>query len=441
MIRKITEYGIGFIIIFMMVTFTTASCGKSISPDPDTETLTLPNAFSTEPIAEETSPESSITTGPASTQESSIVSIPVTTETKAVGTGNDIINNNENTMKDGTYILSDSDKRKYGYLELSEYLEMLNTEQVALARNEIYARHGHIFDTPFYRDFFLQKSWYQAIAKVGFDDLNIFEKYNSSLLLFVEKGFTGPVPPGTEYNQTPENPEWLDKKLLSLQEYSIDLDGDGKMETVSWINNPGQKAILKVNDIQIEVSELNSGNWADFAAVVDLNPQDTMKEIIIGDWGPSSDEWSYYYMYNNGRIDLIGETAGYFEFGSIFPDGKGGIVALTRASVLQTWFFNKKYVLDKNHRIVHVPVEYNMTAYPVFLKHSIHLSDKPSINGSWIEVPEGQAVLLSATDNKEWCRLTLENGLMGWFIVKDFNYVMQDGLYADEIFENLCNAD
>lgn len=36
----------------------------------------------------------------------------------------------------------------------------MTREEVALARNEIYARHGHIFTTPEYAEYFESKSWY-----------------------------------------------------------------------------------------------------------------------------------------------------------------------------------------------------------------------------------------------------------------------------------------
>jgi len=54
------------------------------------------------------------------------------------------------------YVLPDSDKRLY---EISE-LKNLPADKLQLAINEIYARHGYVFKTKEYADYFLSKSWY-----------------------------------------------------------------------------------------------------------------------------------------------------------------------------------------------------------------------------------------------------------------------------------------
>ena len=61
------------------------------------------------------------------------------------------------------------------------------------ARNEIYARHGYVFDTKAYADYFASKSWYHA---GGFktSDLNTIEWDNMDLIKAMEKEYPNTAP-------------------------------------------------------------------------------------------------------------------------------------------------------------------------------------------------------------------------------------------------------
>lgn len=66
------------------------------------------------------------------------------------------------------YIIPDSNTRYLTHQEL--HTSGLTQEELALARNEIYARHGRRFSNPSYQAWFDSKTWYQ----------NIYPKYSSS---------------------------------------------------------------------------------------------------------------------------------------------------------------------------------------------------------------------------------------------------------------------
>lgn len=79
------------------------------------------------------------------------------------------------------YLISDSNSR---YL-MEEDISMLDTSQLRLARNEIYARHGRKFTNPEIQNYFMQKSWYHpSIEPEAFKDemLNIYEKANAEFM-------------------------------------------------------------------------------------------------------------------------------------------------------------------------------------------------------------------------------------------------------------------
>ena len=93
----------------------------------------------------------------------------------------------ETTASDAEYILSKSDKEKLTRADL----EGLTKEQLRLARNEIYARHGMIFGVDDLDKYFATKPWYKPT--VSFKDfydtveMSLIEEENVILIQQVEK--------------------------------------------------------------------------------------------------------------------------------------------------------------------------------------------------------------------------------------------------------------
>ncbi|MBR3643270.1 MAG: YARHG domain-containing protein, partial [Parasporobacterium sp.] len=81
----------------------------------------------------------------------------------------------DNDKADEEYVLPESDSRYY----TAEELARLSPAQLRLARNEIYARHGLIFQTPDLKKHFEGTSWYDpSITSDQIDEntLNDIEK-------------------------------------------------------------------------------------------------------------------------------------------------------------------------------------------------------------------------------------------------------------------------
>lgn len=85
------------------------------------------------------------------------------------------------------YIISDSDSR----LLTDKDIAGLSKEQLALARNEIYARHGRKFKTAIYNNYFSSCGWYSVNPNYNYDDdnsnLNSIEVKNVNFILKAEK--------------------------------------------------------------------------------------------------------------------------------------------------------------------------------------------------------------------------------------------------------------
>ena len=93
----------------------------------------------------------------------------------------------ETSASDSEYILPKSDKEKLTRAEL----EGLTKEQLRLARNEIYARHGMIFGVADLDNYFAAKSWYKpTVSFTDFYDtveMSLIEEANVILIQEVEK--------------------------------------------------------------------------------------------------------------------------------------------------------------------------------------------------------------------------------------------------------------
>lgn len=88
------------------------------------------------------------------------------------------------------YVFPDSDKK---YLSEDE-VRSVTADQLFIGRNEIFARHGRIFDMPELAEYFSQKSWYEGtIPADQFDEnvLNDFEKKNVELIQRIEDEVNG----------------------------------------------------------------------------------------------------------------------------------------------------------------------------------------------------------------------------------------------------------
>lgn len=93
------------------------------------------------------------------------------------------------TAASGQYILPDSSTVYLTEADLAGF----TAEELRLARNEIYARHGRAFKTEWIRDYFEEKNWYEPLYDADYFDsnlaetaLNEYEKANAEFILVYE---------------------------------------------------------------------------------------------------------------------------------------------------------------------------------------------------------------------------------------------------------------
>ena len=155
---------------------------KSTSSDTKTtETKTTDDSddSSTDSGADVSDDETSSTTenNDHSTDSSNDASSNATSDTTADDrSSNDTSSNTTTTVSNSDYVLPDSDSQVYS----DDVINSLSKNQLAIARNELYARHGYIFHTnQAMKNYFNNKNWYVPSVENQDDiTLNSYEKAN-----------------------------------------------------------------------------------------------------------------------------------------------------------------------------------------------------------------------------------------------------------------------
>ncbi len=125
---------------------------------------------------------------PAASQPPTTVIIPAAPATTP--TPVHIITPTPKPVSPTDYLLPDSNSRYLTEADLSG----LTHKELSLARNEIFARHGRIFETPQIAEYFNGKSWYRGIysaADFPWGELNKYEHANITFIANYEKDYFG----------------------------------------------------------------------------------------------------------------------------------------------------------------------------------------------------------------------------------------------------------
>jgi hypothetical protein len=224
---------------------------------------------------------------------------------------------------------------------------------------------------------------------------------------------------------------------------TVDLNGDGKNETVYYgledfkVNGVSYKDLIQYN-----VYENNP--LSDNYIITDIQTSDSQREIGLMVAGPSNDPAAVFFTYNGEKLVEIGSIPSEINNLSETFDGKGNIFGTLRLSILQTWWAPAEWELSSNHVIqlkeqsVYYPVQY--TDLPIKLNVPLPIYENAG-DTEPVTTLNPQEVSLTATDNKNWCRVEGSDGTKGWFRIDNFSTVTDLGTDASSVFSNLCMAD
>lgn len=255
------------------------------------------------------------------------------------------------------------------------------------------------------------------------------------------------------------------------EEIRVDLDGDGKRETLyintkqvqrkgsgeQWTETAlatftvNGKEFIKENDQ--ENGSLNVPNVVLYTPesehyfLADLDAGDGKIEIGLLDYGPSYDLTTTYLRYEDGQLMSLGTVSGFPDQDTSVLDGKGNLTTPGRLALLQNWQAPFVYQL-KSDRLEQAPQAwYTPIPQPeqqVRLKKALRLYVEPNQNAETFLVRSNQEVRsFPSTDNKHWVQMHLADGSEGWFYMEDGSTILSNGQrYTEmEVFDNLNMSD
>lgn len=318
-----------------------------------------------------------------------------------------------------------------------DMLTNLSDNDLWIARNEIYARHGRQFNNSYLQYYFNRCTWYEATTPAEqFEEsaLSQTERDNIKLLTAAEQEYDRqhPYPGKCDASETAE----------------VDLDGDGTPDRISYQvseqDNGEFQCLLTVNGETCDASELTYmiAPVEDTFYITDILESDGVLEIAVLDEGPSNDPVTSFFRYED-TLSYIGQVAGFpfaEENGGINGfDGVGNIVGRVRMDLIETTYLEGYWHYDGW-------VSYQTTAWHNFLPTNGHTlyTDLPvhyeMDETSATTVIPPQEVFFLGSDMYEWILVKGKDGSWGYMQVKD-GRVVELNEPADRIFSDLYYFD
>lgn len=239
----------------------------------------------------------------------------------------------------------------------------------------------------------------------------------------------------------------------------MDLDGDGEDEEISY-SFAGDEyddgtMTINVGDESLDIT-LSSGIDALYAAR--LGGDYDAIYLMVGEYGMSSDYYTYVIRYDENGLKQIG---GIGELPEELQLNGGTITATVRGDKLQTWFRESDFViahemrydedyniLPESYYVAEVPRTYYAMNTAVVLMCDVTV--KKSLYGTGTDkLNKGDTVVLSATDDKSYVYLNVVKSsteCTGGYLMLDEDSmcgVIVDGevMQSYDVFDGLLMAD
>ncbi len=192
---------------------------------------------------------------------------------------------------------------------------------------------------------------------------------------------------------------------------SADLDGDGKAEqiTLTPLSRLGGTAFtLTVNGSSI-TDKLEYP--ADGFLIVDIDENDSYKEVAVHTPGPSDDDEYFYFWFDGRQLHRTGRVARW-----PLLLGHGVILVKDWAGF---WARTKKYVLTAGHWLKPIPQQFYWVGVEGRARKQFPIYSTPKANRVQAHVRSGSTVLVVLCDCKgdygQWhYLLKTEHGQLGW---------------------------
>lgn len=310
--------------------------------------------------------------------------------------------------------------------------------ELAIARNEIYARHGRQFQDFYLSNYFASCSWYEGrVSPEAFDDavLNQIEKDNIQIIKKAEETYKKEHPYPKAYQAG-----------IKVEE---DLDGDGKPEQLQYILEESDMDGTFHGTISINGRKFPLENYQDVWLdnpeqsfyVTDISPFFAGLEIAILDNGPSDDPVTYFFTYQ-GELTYIGSVGGYpfkQQAGYNGFANEGVVIGEIVLDFTHTcraygnWWYN-----SQEQKLEYQDIGYYNNkpdvSHQLYEDLTVYLKmDEGAIT---TRIPAQEEVFFMGTDGKEWVFIKGKDGSKGYVHIVD-GKIAGLSKAPDEVFSGL----
>lgn len=359
---------------------------------------------------------------------------------------------NQWSFQENYYHAYDVIDDQYYYPELSERvwteedLSGFSRTELSIARNELFAKYGRIFEDPFLSQVFGVKSWYEPkYTAEEFDSewqnlLTEVEKENLQTIMSYEKmwGWRGNTGQGRKEVKQLLSGSWLDLNgdgikeqiIYQIEEYAVDgaQNGAGELSLIVKSQRGESKVSLDGEDGYL---------FHENCYVTSMDDRNYF--LIVLDYGLSADYVCTFFCYQEDELTKVGKMATYASGLKVYEDK---ILAPTETCHLQCQPVDFEYVYQ-NGEFVHQPSEYydyrgnTVTALRDFPLFAGKEDAEPSII-----LKEGEQVKILGGDLQEWVLLeNADTGEQGWLKVTAFPDIVwiseEEGISCYDAFDGL----
>ena len=314
--------------------------------------------------------------------------------------------------------------------------------ELSIARNEIYARHGRKFQDEYLANYFESCSWYEGTVSP--------EEFDETVLSQIEKDNLDTIKRAEEaYREAHPYPKECETGILT----EADLDGDGTSEKIQYTlqkadDASSYKGILEIDgrkfDLEDYQVQLITPEQEHFY-ITDISSYYDGLEIAVLDYGPSADFVTYFFSYN-GELNYLGSVDG-FPFKQLTGyngfSNDGCVIGQIRLDFTHTCHAYDYWWYDYDNQ----KLEYQDTGYYRLVPEGAHeLYEDMTV---FLDMDEthlknvlsaGENVFFLETDGKEWVLVRGKDGTEGYMHIVDGKI---SGLSKEpqEVFSDLTFSD
>ncbi|MGN0140763.1 MAG: SH3 domain-containing protein [Roseburia sp.] len=223
----------------------------------------------------------------------------------------------------------------------------------------------------------------------------------------------------------------------------VDLDGDGKEETVE-LNLEEQALVIDGVNYPLEIlGDEFVYNKEEFA-VVDIDVFDSTKEIVIQYASMGAFPAARIYRYQNQSLETICGFLADLEWGQLLFDGCNHIYdRACRNDLIQTDYIFMEYTLEngKLEEVWPEEVSYenaDARKYTLLERLPVYKEKDHSLEPYYIEPQE---VTFRKTDGRNWIKVQGADGASGWMYVEQYGHIVDLNKESSEVFDGLIFVD